>query len=293
MSAVQTSARPGRRQWSDRRRVIVFLLITVGVSWAAWPLVLLNPSSTPFLPYGPTVAAIVIAAIAGGRPELGALLRRLVKWRVHPGWYATALLLPVVLLGIPVLAMLASGVPVEITGPFPWASLPVILAVRTIAGGPLGEELGWRGFLLPILRKRHGALTASLLIGAIWGPWHLPLLLSGPSTDQRPVLQFLLWVLAASVLHTWMYERTGGSVLLVTLFHGVLNTAASLLMPLFDGGHYATAWWLATATMTAAAATVVRYHRGPDRPGPPRLRVCGGPGAGGRPNGKPTVIDAS
>jgi membrane protease YdiL (CAAX protease family) len=236
---------------------MIFLLITVTVSWSVWPLNLLNPDSAPFLPYGPTIAAIIITAVTGGRRELGDLLRRLVHWRVHPSWYATALLLPVALFGIPVLLMIAAGISVDVTEPFPWAMLPAMFAIRTIFAGPLGEELGWRGFLLPILRKRHGALAASLLIGLVWAPWHLPAMLSGPATDQRPLAQFFIWVLTASVLHTWMYERTGGSVLLVTLFHGALNTAASLLMPLFDGDHYATAWWLAAGAMTVSAAAVV------------------------------------
>jgi uncharacterized protein len=85
----------------------------------------------------------------------------------------------------------------------------------------------------------------------------LTVFLSGAVTDQRPVLQFVIWVFGASVLHTWMYERTGGSVLLVTLFHGALNTASSLLLPLFTGAAYGWAWWFAAATMTAAATLVV------------------------------------
>jgi NADH dehydrogenase len=246
-----------RRPWSDRRRLTVFLLIAFVVSWAAWPLVLLNPDSVPFLPYGPSIAALVVAALAGVRGEVRDLLRRLFRWRVHPVWYAVALLAPVALFGGPVLLALALGAEADVGGPFPWSTLPTIFAVRTILGGPLGEELGWRGFMLPMLRRRHGVLVASLLVGAVWGPWHLPVLLSGPSTDQRPVVQFLVWVLAASVLHTWLYERTGGSVLLVTLFHGALNTASSLLLPLFTGRDYTVVWWLATGTMVAAAGAVL------------------------------------
>ncbi|WP_328473763.1 CPBP family intramembrane metalloprotease [Actinoplanes sp. NBC_00393] len=157
---------PPRRAWSDRRRITVYLLISYLVSWAAWPLTLLNPSSAPFLPYGPTIAALVLTAWAGRRGDLRDLLRRLVRWRVHPAWYATAFLLPVLLFGAAVLIAVALGVPADTGGgPFPWAALPTLFAVRTIFGGPLGEEPGWRGYLLPLLRRRHGALAASLLIG--------------------------------------------------------------------------------------------------------------------------------
>lgn len=174
------------------------------------------------------------------------------------------------LFGLPVVVMIGFGVSVEATGPFPWAALPLLFAIRMIVGGPLGEELGWRGFLLPMLRRTHGPLAASLLVGAAWAPFHLPAMLSGPVTGQRPVAQFVIWVFAASVLFTWMYERTGGSVLLVTLFHAGLNTAASLLMPLFGGGAaYGWVWWLAAATTTAAALAVWRgAHWTQQRPDP-------------------------
>ena len=140
-SVRQVASRP-RRAWSDRRKLTVFLILSYAASWWLWPMVLLNPMSIAMLPIGPTIAAILVTAIAGRRGELRELLGRLVRWRVHPIWYAVALLLPVALFGVPVLVLLSFGVPAEVTGPFPWASLPLLFAVRSIMGGPLGEELG-------------------------------------------------------------------------------------------------------------------------------------------------------
>ena len=252
-----------RPRWSVRRQVVVFLLLTVVLSWWAWPLTLLNPTSTALVPIGPSIAAVVVTALSGGRRAVAALLRQLVRWRVHPGWYAAALLGPPVLIGAVVLANRALGAAVEPSATFPgWHLLPLLFAIRIVVGGPLGEELGWRGFLLPLLMQRHGALVASLLVAPLWFAFHLPAMLSGPATAQRPVLSFLLWVVMASVLHTWLWLRTEHSVLVVMLFHGAIDTSAALLLPQFTGADYTRAWWLLVAFTTAAAALVVlRDHR--------------------------------
>ncbi|HWM02356.1 MAG TPA: type II CAAX endopeptidase family protein [Actinophytocola sp.] len=247
-----------RPRWTPGRQLVGFVVLAAALSWWPWPLTALNPSSTSMVPVGPTLAAIIVAALAGGRRELLALLHQLVRWRVHIRWYAVALVGPVVLIGLTVLATVALGATADTTAGLPgWTALITAFVVRTLVGGALGEELGWRGFLLPRLRRRHGALVASLLVGVVWSVWHLPLFLAGPATAQRPVLQFLLWMLALSVLHTWLYERTGSSVLITTIFHGGINAASSLLLPLFHGADYQLLWWLLVVTTTAWASAVV------------------------------------
>jgi hypothetical protein len=77
-------------RWSTRWQVAVFLVPAFAVSWWPWPLTLLNPASTPVLPSGSSIAAVVVTAVACGRRGVAALLRQLVRWRVHPGWYAVA-----------------------------------------------------------------------------------------------------------------------------------------------------------------------------------------------------------
>ena len=115
------------RTWSVRRQVAVFLLITVALSWWPWPLTLLNPSSTPLVPVGPAVAAVVVAALAGGRRRLRTLLGQLVRWRVHAGWYAVALLGPVALVGVAVLLPRARGGRVDPSAALPgWRVLPLL-----------------------------------------------------------------------------------------------------------------------------------------------------------------------
>jgi len=93
-----------------------------------------------------------------------------------------------------------------------------------------GEEIGWRGYVLPRLQAKHTALAASLILGVIWGFWHLPKFLSHWNTVS--FAWFMVHTLAGSVLYTWMYNGTKGSLLLVTLFHASANTAG-MFVPKF------------------------------------------------------------
>ena len=202
---------------------------------------------------------MIVAGLASGRHEVAVLLRRLVRWRIPAVWWAVALLGPVTLIGAAVLADLALGATADPAVRFPgWAVLPLLLAVRILVGGPLGEELGWRGFLPPRFLPRWGALGASLVIAPLWFAFHLPVFLAGPATAQRPPLLFLLWVVPLSVLHTWLYLRARCSVAVVIVFHGMIDTAASLLFPLFSGADYTRMWWLLVVLTTAWAVAVVR-----------------------------------
>jgi uncharacterized protein len=90
-----------------------------------------------------------------------------------------------------------------------------------------GEELGWRGYVLPRLQARYSALVASLVVGVIWAFWHLPLLMAPGSSS--PLGLFMIKVIADSVLFTWLYNNSKGSLLLVTMFHAVGNTGAVFL----------------------------------------------------------------
>ncbi len=128
-------------RWSGRRQVVMFLLLAAGLSWWTWPLTLLNPDSTALVPWGPTIAALIVTGLAYGRRELGRLALQMVRWRVPPGWYGVALLGPVVLLGGPVLVLMATGARPDVTEPLPGvATLLLVFAVRFAFGGALAVE---------------------------------------------------------------------------------------------------------------------------------------------------------
>jgi membrane protease YdiL (CAAX protease family) len=110
--------------------------------------------------------------------------------------------------------------------------LPILYLSNIFIGGPIAEEFGWRGFALPKLQARIGALYAGLLIGVIWGLWHLPFFIfpEGASViGNIPFVWYLPLVTAWSVLFTWIYNNTNGSVLMMILFHAAINTTLGSL----------------------------------------------------------------
>jgi membrane protease YdiL (CAAX protease family) len=244
--------------WLKRHDLAVFLILAFALSWWVWPLVLLNPEGTPLVPFGPLIAAFIVLALTRGWPGVRDLLASMVRWRVGPGWYAVALLLPIVItLGAIYLnAMLGGPIPTA-ADLADWYTFPLVFLLTTLVAGPLFEEPGWRGFALPRLQSNYTPLVASLIVGVIWASWHLPELLSDV-TGQRPPLQFFVWIVAQSVVYTWVYNGTRGSVLLVILMHGSTNTIGRFLFPLVLGGAtYGRLWWLLAALWWAAALAVI------------------------------------
>jgi uncharacterized protein len=208
-----------------------FVAVTFMFSWVPW-FVLLFTTGDPLAGpasialwvaggYGPPLAAVVVVAAGSGRAGLRRLFRGLLAWRLG-AWYLVLLIpLPIIVAGV--LLTVASGqATLELAAPFHWLLLPAMMLGGILLGG--FEEIGWRGYLLPRLQDRVGALTASLIIGVVWAAWHAPLLVLG-STAQASFspVWFTLQIVATSVLLTWMYNGTGGSLLLVVLYHAADN----------------------------------------------------------------------
>ena len=161
--------------------------------------------------FGPMVAAMIAARIEG--TGLTALFRPLGTWRVGFAWYLAALLLPggIFVLGAAIWNALGHAEPLF----YPPDDAALVAAAIVF---PLGEEIGWRGFALPRLMPRVGPLAASVIIGVVWTFWHVPMLtLQG----VRPVfyLVFVPFMVGGSVLFTWIYRHTRGSLLLAVLTH--------------------------------------------------------------------------
>jgi membrane protease YdiL (CAAX protease family) len=105
----------------------------------------------------------------------------------------------------------------------------VFVSVYMMITVALGEEVGWRGYALPALQARYGALTSSVILGVMWALWHLPVFFN-PDTlySNLPFLQFLAYIVPFAVLTTWVFNSTGGSVLMAMFFHAVLNASSEL-----------------------------------------------------------------
>ncbi len=219
-----------------------FFVLAYALSWLILVpagLGLLPDSSADILvwlpPFGPAVAAFVVTGLTGGRLAVGRMLRQLVQWRVGIRWYL------LVLIGIPLIELLGAfavlgSVPLEDLArnwPVIFTGYPVYVLYIAIFTG-MGEEPGWRGFALPRLQERHGPLLATAILSVIWAAWHLPNVLFGGWTG----LSFSLWLaltVASVFIYTWVYNRTGGSILIAALLHGAINGSAGLVTGLLPG----------------------------------------------------------
>jgi membrane protease YdiL (CAAX protease family) len=164
-----------------------------------------------------------------------ALLKRFLIWRVNWKWYLAALLLMPALQFLSVILNAAfTQTTIDFGAVFARNifgendSLAIfVLPFFLIDFIANGEEMGWRGYVLPRLQAKSSALISSLILGVIWGLWHLPKFLA-PGNDSSFLL-FMLDTIVKAVLYTWLYNNTGGSLLLVTLFHAASNTGGVFL----------------------------------------------------------------
>ena len=254
-----------------RHPIITFFVLTYALTWAIEsPLVFITDSLSDtqglvlviLASNVPSVMAIVLTAMVFGRGALRKLLGRLLIWRVNPLWYLVVVLVPVALTAgvLPLNALL--GGPALSLG-MPLVGAAVFLAFSIFPGSALGEEIGWRGYVLPRLQTRMSALSASLFLAPIWALWHLPLWLTGdPVKTPTFYVPFFLAVFPLSILLTWVYNSTGGSLLMVVLLHATANFPVT--MAIDELGTRATVPVLLYWGLMAVAAIVVVIWAGPE-----------------------------
>lgn len=140
-----------------------------------------------------------------------------------------------------------------------WYLIPAAIAFSTPFQA--GEEIGWRGYALPRLAERFGLASASVLLGLIWGVWHLPqFFIRGGDSYQQSFPVFVLQVTAMSVAFAWLYTRTNGSLLLTMLLHAAINNSKDIVPSGVPGGtetfgfHASRISWIALALLWGCAA---------------------------------------
>jgi membrane protease YdiL (CAAX protease family) len=232
----------------NRKKLILFLLLTFLWSWILWIIGLkylsdgINQETiNKFLVfffvgvYGPTIAGIITTLVFDGLIGVFELIKKLFIWKVPLKYYVYLILLPLifVIIGIALYSQFIG----EIGGfdKMAYLSIPTILLAGLYAG-PLGEELGWRGFLLPEFQKRYSNLTSAIIIGFIWFIWHIPLwwapfgtLVSGEPISLIPVITYFTMLICLSIIITWLVINSKGSVLIAILFHLSINAGIALL----------------------------------------------------------------
>lgn len=209
-----------------------------------WPIDLANSGVLPFqvpfavyifIGYGIVFASLIMTGLTRGKEGIVALLKHFLIWRVKWQWYLVAFLLyPTIFFSAVLLNAIITQTNIDFSTAMahqifgPAASLPLlVLPFFLFDAIANGEEVGWRGYVLPRLLKKHSALVSSLILGVIWGLWHLPRYLAPENTNS--FLLFLVRITADAVLYTWLYKHTRGSLLLVTIFHAAGNTAGMFL----------------------------------------------------------------
>jgi membrane protease YdiL (CAAX protease family) len=222
----------------DVRALVTFFALAYALSWswvfplAAAHLVVLRgqswPTHYPAL-FGPAIAAVVVTMWTTGRQGIRDLLARMTRWRVSLRWWLAALT-PAAFLGLALIAMAGAGKALPSVADFGWFSgIPAVgLAgvLLFIFLGAMGEETGWRGYALPQLQRRFSPLTSSLILAVLWFGWHLPqFFVISTYRDSSPVqyIGMLLGLTCGAVILTWLYNRSGGSILLVGVWHGLYN----------------------------------------------------------------------
>ena len=221
--------------------LLAFLALSYGLSWA-WviPQAAMGrtvvqghgwPTHFPSL-LGPMLAAFIVTAWTMGRVGLRDLLRRMGRWQIGWRWWLMALS-PLAFLGSAVVVVAATGGTVPASGEFAqFSGLPsgigivgVVLLIVVVGG--FGEETGWRGYALPQLQKRFTPLTSTVILAGCWAAWHIPLFFTLRSYKGFSLVTgfgFLFALTCGAVVATWLYNRTGGSILAVVVWHGIYNT---------------------------------------------------------------------
>jgi membrane protease YdiL (CAAX protease family) len=212
----------------------------------------------------------VVLALTEGKAGLLGLFRRMVRWRVAPGWYAVALLLTAVLAAsATALNVVLGAQPPSAAQLGAWTGIISTFGIVLLIPGVGGawEEPGWRGYALPRLQSGRSALVASLILAALIAGWHLPLMVAGQVHYSDIVL-----ILAAVIVFNWVFNNAKGSVLIVMLMHAANNAVSgSFFSPMFSGADSIRQSWLLALVWAVVAVLVIiisgpinlsrKYHR--------------------------------
>ena len=200
----------------------------------------------------PTGMAILMTAIAEGRSGVAALLKKLLQWRISLKWY-------IVTLGMPIGIVLAAGVLAYLLGWMPAVEIHIPAASQLVFNFvfillvAVFEELGWRGYALPRLLAHRSPHSSALIIGVLWGILHIGIGLRA----ERPWLPTFLVPIGLSVVMTWLFVHTRGSLAMAMLFHFAMDYSPQFL--LFNLSLDQGIWAQAIASLALALITMVAF----------------------------------
>jgi membrane protease YdiL (CAAX protease family) len=227
------------RSLIGKHQIAIFLVLTFVISWYPW-----YTGGQGFRAAGPSIAGLIVVGATSGWTGIRGMLRRFTKWRVAGIWWAAAIL------GPPAIILAAIGIHLLLGGDPPsflvWKVEPLMVPIFMLIllspmGGALGEEVfGWRGYAQSVLQMkwgRWGPLVTSLIIGVVWAVWHLPEFFNPASSQYALGLggmaPLLVTEIANSIFMTWLFLRTGGSVLVAGIaWHLMIDTSSTMFVDL-------------------------------------------------------------
>ncbi len=231
----------------SNKKISSYFIFTFLISWILWsPFYFLeNLNEFWVLPgaWGPTMAAILLTYYNKGKIGVKRLLQKVLIWKVPLRLYIFAIFILLLVGSITVLmhklvggnfpdtGAILNGMGLE-KGQWGLALLlsPAFFLINTLLGGPVAEELGWRGYAQSELQQKYNTNISGLMLGFLWATWHLPLILFMPkAVGNLPVLAYFPIMTAMGVIFSWLYNRTNGSVLLAILLHGGMNFTLGFL----------------------------------------------------------------
>lgn len=225
--------------WITRYQILLFFLLTLTISWVIWipaTSAKLNGETSALAPEGfiggiarwtPGLVAILLSFLLFRKAGVGYLFQAIKIWRVGLFWYIFALFFQMVIFYFGKTLDTLLGNSYEVISPLnsvygSQATLMAPIVILFAFPGAFAEELGWRGYVLPRLQNNLNALLSSIVVGIVWGAWHIPLLIYFGDLGVNNFSGYLLAMvnfIPVAIIYTWIYNNTKGSLLLVTLFH--------------------------------------------------------------------------
>ncbi len=245
-----------------------YFVLAFSISWVVWMVPLLASRGVLSMPgavqiglvvlgsFGPFIAAYVSLYRDGGWPAMRDFAKR--SLRYHIGW----IYLLAALFLVPLIGLCAAFVYARLGGPtlalaMSFAQIPLLFLVLFLVGGSVNEEFGW-AYAIERLQQRRKLLSAAVILGVIWGFWHLPLFfIVGGSQSFMPFFAFLMFTIGARVLFVWAYEGTGKSILVTLLFHTTANLTLNLFALVDRSPQRDERGFIAFGCLTLVAAAIV------------------------------------
>lgn len=252
------------------RDAAAFFALAFAWSWVAWvPLIWLTPSDgvrtllVVVGSFGPSAAALFLLVRRHGSGAAARWIAEVFTWTCPPRLWVATLVGPaaVILTAVGISTIFGSPVGGWQDPSRLYLVVPVFAYV-VVFGGPLGEELGWRGYALPLLQRAHGPLRATAVLGVVWAVWHAPLFaIAGTVQRSVPPTGFVIQIVATAVIYTWLWNRAR-SLPLVIGFHAAFNTSVGLLPVLPEAAGTSAPLWIALGIAALIATAIVVVTRG-------------------------------